>query len=66
VVSDSLVLGVASSLPKERTTVLEFLNNLWGLKTEYIGIWLSYWPARQATQLGRIGSFESILGLLKS
>ncbi len=43
--------------------VLEFLNNLWGLGTSRNRVVV---PARQATQLGGIGSLESILWLLKS
>jgi hypothetical protein len=45
-------------------SVLEFLNNICGLGTEYrnrVAV-----TSRQATQPGGIGSVESILGLLKS
>ncbi len=44
--------------------MLEFLNNPWGLGTDYRNRVVV--PASQATQPGGIGSLESILGLLKS
>ncbi len=43
--------------------MLEFLNNIWVLGTEYGMVVV---PARQATLPGGIGSLESILWLLKS
>jgi hypothetical protein len=44
--------------------LLEMLNNLWKLGTEYRNSVVV--PARQATQPGGIGSLESILGLFYS
>ncbi len=46
-----------------QSTVLEFLNNLWGLGTEKEKGCL---PARLATYTGVIHSLESIPGLLKN
>ncbi len=46
-----------------RPSVLEFLNNLRGLGTEYRNRVVV--PARQATQPGGIDSLESTLGLHK-
>jgi hypothetical protein len=47
----------------ERMPELEFLNNLWGLGTEYRKRTIV--PARQATKAGGIHSLESIPGLHK-
>ncbi len=44
-------------------TVLEFLNNIWGLEPSRNRVVV---PVRQASHAGGIGSFESIPGLLKS
>jgi hypothetical protein len=43
--------------------MLEYLNHLWVLGTEYNRVVV---PARQAAQAYGTGTLESILGLLKS
>ncbi len=48
---------------REKNPVLEFLNNLWGLGTEYEK---GCRTGTSGTQPGGIGSLEPILGLLKS
>ncbi len=61
--------GGEGSIPGPSTelyyTVLVFLNNLWGLYRNRVGIGLSYWPAR-GYKAGGIDSLESIFGLLIS